>query len=330
MLPAGSGALDAELSAERAEQAEPLIGTAGLVWRRFRRRRSGMVSLTFLVVMLCAGFLSPVIVHWLGLSPYRFYPQTLTPTGLPKGSFGGISWQHPLGVEPPFGRDILARVLYGTKTSLIVGLTASTLVTILGTAVGISAGLHGGVLDHVVGRAVDTLLAFPQLLIFMALTPVLQSRLVSWGFSEGNGTRIIIMITVMTVFGWAYIARIVRGQTIQLRSREFVEAARMQGAGRAYLVWHEILPNLAGPIIVYFTLAVPTFISTEAALSFLGVGIQIPGASWGQMLGSAVPYFRSDPMYIFVPGVLLVTLVLAFNVVGDRLRDAVAGSQVDR
>jgi peptide/nickel transport system permease protein len=316
--------LEAALSSERPERAAPSIGAAALVWRRFRRRRSGMLSLAFLVLMTLIGFLSPVLVHWLDISPYQFYANTLTSSGLPKGPLGGISWNHPLGVEPPFGRDILARVLYGTRTSLIVGLSTATLVTIVGSVVGIGIGLRGGLVDQVVGRVVDTLLAFPQLLIFMALTPVLQSRLVQLGFSESNGTRIIIMVSVMTLFGWAYIARIVRGQTIQLREREFVEAARMEGASQFYIAYHEILPNLAGPIIVYFTLAVPTFISVEAALSFLGVGIQIPGASWGQMLGSAVPYFRSDPTYMFVPGLLLVSLVLAFNVVGDALRDAIA------
>src|SRR5579875_1647203 len=144
MVSTGPGMLEAALSSERPERAAPPISTAALVWRRFRRRRSGMLSLAFLVLMMLIGFLSPVLVHWLDISPYQFYANTLTSSGLPKGPLGGISWHHPLGVEPPFGRDILARVLYGTRTSLIVGLSTATLVTIVGSVVGIGIGLRGG------------------------------------------------------------------------------------------------------------------------------------------------------------------------------------------
>jgi peptide/nickel transport system permease protein len=184
------------------------------------------------------------------------------------------------------------------------------------------SGYSGGKTDAVFGRIMDLTLAFPFLLIILALSGVLTQRLTSLGVPEGNPSRILYMILVLSVFGWPYLARIVRGQVFSLREREFVEAAVAMGASKSRILFVEILPNLWAPILVYATLTLPTYIGTEAALSFLGIGVLPPDTSFGAMLASSVSYFSVVPSYLFIPGVLLVTLVVTFNLVGDAVRDA--------
>ena len=150
----------------------------------------------------------------------------------------------------------------------------------------------------------------------------MQPRLVAMGFPEGNPARMTYIILILSLFGWTYIARIMRGQALSLREREFVAAAQASGAKTSYMIFKEILPNLWAPIIVYASLTVPGYIAIEATFSFLGLGVVAPTASWGGMLADSVRYFRSDPAYLFIPGTALFLLVLAFNLVGDGLRDA--------
>jgi peptide/nickel transport system permease protein len=182
-----------------------------------------------------------------------------------------------------------------------------------------AAGFLGGWVDTMVSRSMDVLLSFPQLLFSIALVSVVPTKLFGMG---GSAPRIMVLIFVIGFFGWPYIGRIVRGQTLSLREREFVEAARSLGAGRIHILIKELLPNLVAPILVYTTLMIPTNILNEAALSFLGVGVQPPTPSWGQGLSDAIQYYTIDLPDLLIPGLAIFVTVLAFNLFGDGLRDA--------
>jgi len=234
-----------------------------------------------------------------------------------------IDGDHPhlLGTDSR-GRDILSQLLFGLRISLVIATSATLITVVIGTVIGIIAGYVGGLTDTLIGRFMDLILAFPFLLIILALSNVLTSRLTALGVPEGNPSRILYLILVMSVFGWPYLARIVRGQVLSLREREFVEAAVAMGAKRRRILFGEILPNLWAPILVYATLTLPAYIGLEAALSFLGVGVLPPETTFGAMLANSVAYFRVVPTYLFIPGTVLVVLVVAFNLFGDAVRDA--------
>lgn len=293
-----------------------------LAWMRFRRDKVAMVAGVVVLLYLLVAILAPVICGLLGISPYELDRSALNDYGLPAGRFGGMSAKHWLGVEPGTGRDILARLLYGARVSLFVGLVGTLLTTTIGVIIGLSAGFKRGRYDAVVGRIMDLTLAFPSLLLIIALTAPFTQRLESIGVPEGNPARLTYIVLVLAIFGWVYVARVVRGQTMSLREREFVEAARASGAGTGHIVFRQVLPNLWAPIIVIVSLALPGYVATESTLSFLGLGMLPPAASWGVMLGDSVRYYRADPTYLFIPGIALVVLVLAFSLLGDGIRDA--------
>ena len=293
-----------------------------LAWMRFRRDKFAMVAAGVILFYIFAAAFAPVICSVLGISPYRLDSDALNDFGLPKGAFGGISGEHWLGVEPGTGRDILARLLYGARVSLLVGFLGTLLTTTIGVMIGIFAGYRRGKVDAVVGRFMDLTLAFPSFLLIIALTRPFTQRLESLGVPEGNPARLTYIVLVLATFGWVYVARVVRGQTLSLREREFVEAARASGAGTGHIVFKQLLPNLWAPIIVIVSLSLPGYVATESTLSFLGLGMLPPAASWGVMLGDSVKYYRADPTYLFIPGVALIVLVLAFNILGDAVRDA--------
>jgi ABC-type dipeptide/oligopeptide/nickel transport system permease subunit len=204
----------------------------------------------------------------------------------------------------------------------MVGFIATFLTTTIGVVLGVVAGYKRGRIDAVISRMTDLTLAFPSFLLIIALTRPFTQRLESIGVPEGNPARLTYIVLVLSLFGWVYVARVVRGQTLSLREREFVEAARSCGASNSHIIFKELLPNLWAPVIVIVSLSLPGYVSTEATLSFLGLGMIAPAASWGVMLGDSVKYYRSDPTYLFIPGIALIVLVLAFNVVGDAVRDA--------
>jgi len=282
-----------------------------------------MVCLVTLIIFYLIAIFGPIVAGNLGFDPYKFDSSAISDLGgKPNLPNGGISPEHPLGVEWGTGRDILAQLLSGLRISLIISTTATFLTVALGVVMGIVAGYAGGRTDMVIGRVIDLVLAFPFLLIVLALSGVLTQRLTALGVPEGNPSRIMYLILVMSVFGWAYLARIVRGQVLSLREREFVEAAVAMGASRRRILFTEILPNLWAPIIVYATLLLPTYIGFEAALSFLGVGVIPPDVTFGSMLANSVAYFNVVPTYLFIPGTVLVILVVTFNLLGDALRDA--------
>jgi peptide/nickel transport system permease protein len=294
-----------------------------IIWSRLRRDALAMVCLVILVLMYLAAIFGPFVLGALGINPYKFDPAAISDFGgRPIGEWGGISPTHILGVEWGTGRDIFGQLIYGLRISLVIATSATAITVALGTVIGIVAGYTGGWTDTLIGRLMDLTLAFPFLLIVLALSGVLTQRLTELGLPEGNPSRITYMILVLSVFGWPYLARIVRGQVLSLREREFVEAAVAMGSSKRRILFTEILPNLWAPILVYTTLTLPAYIGLEATLSFLGVGVIPPETTFGAMLASSVAYFDVVPTYLFIPGTVLVVLVVSFNLLGDALRDA--------
>lgn len=293
-----------------------------IAWGRLRRDKVAMVSLIVICLVVFMAVAAPLITRLVGVEPTKFYPDAVDDAGgLPVGRWGGVSLDHPLGVQPGTGYDIFARLLYGSRVSLLIALSGTLITLVLGILVGILAGYSRGWLDSALGRLMDIILSFPLLLILLALAQPLTQRLESLGL-KGSSARILFIILVLSFFGWPYLARIVRGQVLSLREREFVESAVAMGAGTPRILFREILPNLWAPILVYATLLLPTYIAAEAALSFLGVGLVPPTPSWGAMLQESVSYFSVLPQFLFIPGTYLFIVVLCFNLLGDAVRDA--------
>ena len=294
-----------------------------IAWQRLRRDRVAKVCMGILFFIGFIAIFGPLICTLLKIDPYEFNSALLSDDGgLPSGRFGGVSLAHPLGIEPLTGRDILARLLYGSRISLFIAVTATTITVIAGVVIGILAGNSRGRLDTFLSRVMDITLAFPLLLVIIAMSPVLEQRIASLGIPEGNSSRIVTLILVLSVFGWPYLARLIRGQVLSLREREFVEAAISIGSSNRRILFKELLPNLWGPILIYTTIALPGLIGAEATLAFLGISVLPPTATWGSMLQESVSYFSVDPFYFFVPLTMLLAAVLSFNLLGDALRDA--------
>jgi len=294
-----------------------------LAWARLRRDRVAVISMFVLGIIVFIAAFGPVISKWIGVNPFDFNTKLLSDAGsLPLGPLGGVSLDHPLGVEPLTGRDISARLLYGTRISLFIALSATFITVVVGTVVGIVAGYSRGRTDTLLSRFMDITLAFPLLLVIIAMSPVLEQRLQAWGLPKGNPSRIATLILVLSIFGWPYLARLIRGQVLSLREREFVEAAVSIGSSKRRILFRELLPNLWAPILVYATITMPGLIGAEAALAFLGISVIPPTPTWGSMLEESVGYFTVDPFYFFVPLTMLLAAVLSFNLLGDALRDA--------
>ncbi|ADP82866.1 ABC transporter permease [Pseudofrankia inefficax] len=292
-----------------------------IAWSRLRKDKVALGSAAFVVLVALVAILAPVICAILGVTPDDpDYTALNLTTAMPAGSFGGISAHHLFGVEPTNGRDVLARVVYGARVSLLVATLATLLSVVLGTVLGLVSGYVGGWLGGLIARLMDLMLAFPVLLFAIAIVAVIPDS--AFGLSGGT-LRLGILIFIIGFFSWPYIGRIVRGQVLSLKEKDFIAAARGTGAGPIRIMSHELLPNLVAPILVYTTLMIPTNILFEAALSYLGVGVRPPTASWGDMLSTAASgFYRVDPMYMVVPGVAIFLTVLAFNLLGDALRDA--------
>jgi peptide/nickel transport system permease protein len=275
--------------------------------------KAAILSTAFLALIVLMAVFAPLISAITGHGPNDFDSAAVNTDlgGVPHGSLGGISSEHLLGVEPQNGRDILARIAYGARVSLLIATAATALTTLLGVVLGMLAGFRQGWVDQVICRVMDFLMAFPALIFMIAILSSLQ-----------DGNRPVLLVVVISVFGWPYLARVVRGQTLALVNREFVEAARASGASTGALVFKEILPNLRSSLIVMTTLSVPGYVGTEAGLSFLGVGVSPPTPSWGQMISSSVGWYAVDPMYFAIPGAFLFCTVLSLTVLGDRLRAA--------
>lgn len=307
-------------------EARSLLATA---WLRIRRSKIALLSLCAVVAIMLFALLAPALSALSGNDPFtsNTSPEVLddfqTP-GLPLPGYMYPSAQHWLGVEPGLGRDLFARLAYGGQVSLTIALLSTAVSVVLGTVLGAAAGYFGGKTDAIISRIMDLFLAFPHLLLVLSLTPILQSRLRDTPLGEGSFLPMASLVIILGFFGWAYLARIVRGQVLSLREREFVEAARSFGASHISVLFRQIIPNVMGVVLVYATMLIPTNISAEAALSFLGVGVKDPTPSWGQMLNAAQSgnWYLSDPWFLAVPGAMLIVTVLAFNLLGDAVRDA--------
>ena len=291
-----------------------------IAWTRLKRDKVALAGGVVVVFLVLVALFAPLIVKLLGHPPNEYHEDLIDPLfGTPTGAWGGISPDFLFGVEPVNGRDVFSRIVYGAQISLLVAFLSAVFAVLLGTVLGIIAGFFGGWVDTVISRLMDMLLAFPQLLFIIALISVVPNELFHF---SGTGLRMGVLIVVIGFFGWPYVGRIVRGQTLSLREREYVEAARSLGAGSFYILRRELLPNLVAPITVYMTLMIPTNILTEAALSFLGVGVKPPTASWGHMLSTAIRTYEADPLFMVIPGLAIFVTVLAFNLLGDGVRDA--------
>jgi len=311
-----------------AEDAKAIEGKSPtqLAIARFRRDRLSMIAFWVTAFYVVAGILAPILVKF-GVLRYAANDQSLLNIelgGVPKGSWGGTSWDHILGVEPRTGTDLLARMWYGITFSLTIALAATIIAVVIGTVLGIISGFSGGWTDWGIGRFIDLTLSFPQTLMLLALSPIgvaLLARFLHQG-SLDDLPNAFYEVLVLGLFGWPSVARLIRGQVLSLREREFVDAARLLGASRRRLYFKEILPNVWAPVLVQFTLIMPAYVSTEAALSFLGVGIKPPTPTLGNILQDSVNFSGSDFAYFFYPALLLAIIVISFNLLGDGMSDA--------
>ena len=294
-----------------------------LFWRRFRKDKVALVALGFIAVLiLCAIFATP-ITKIVGAPPPNVQEtSSLDDFGLPTGP----SSDHWFGVDP-IGRDVFSRVLHGAQVSLLVAFIGTGLSVFFGVVLGIISGFYRGWTDTLIARTLDVMLAFPVLLFGLGVATACSGENGCLGGLIQPGLSVVIAIIVLA--NTPYVARIIRGQVLSLREKEFVEASRSLGAGNGRIMFRDVLPNLVAPIIVYSSLFIPANILLEAALSFLGVGVQPPTPSWGDMLSDAVSNFDTAWWFMFFPGMALLLTVLAFNLVGDGLQDALnpKGSQ---
>jgi peptide/nickel transport system permease protein len=287
-----------------------------LFWTQFRQDRLALVAFGFIVVEVLVALAAPLIVAAFAHPPNAQYPGSLDPVfGTPTGP----SSRFFFGVDP-VGEDVFSRVLYGARVSLEVAVIATAVSVGIGVVLGMVAGYYRGFTDTLISRAIDITLAFPILLLALGIASACSlGGGCAAGLVKPGLTTVIVAIVVIN---WTYIGRVIRGQVLSLREKEFLEAAHATGARESTILFREILPNLVAPIVVYSTLVIPQNILLEAALSYLGVGIEPPQASWGEMIAEATPIFNTAWWFFTFPGAALVLTVLAFNLLGDGVRDA--------
>ncbi len=276
-----------------------------LAWERLRRDRAAMVSLVVIVLIALVALGAPLVAALVGHGPNDQYRDIgLTPQGLPKAPTATFL----LGTDD-LGRDLLVRIAYGSRVSLLVGVVSTLISVVFGVVVGVIAGYLGGWADTVIALVIDVVLSIPFLLAGIAIVSL-------------SGPSLAVTIIVIAFFSWSSIARIVRGQVLSIREREYVEAARSLGASDGRIMFVDVLPNVLAPVIVYTTLLIPLAIVSESTLSFLGLGVPAPTATWGGMLDGSLNYYRVAWWYLLFPGLALLITTLAFNIFGDGVRDA--------
>lgn len=284
--------------------------------RRMRRDRSARAGVVLVALLIVIAAAAPLLVRLAGQDATTYHIDLLDPDrgNAPRRAFGGISGDHWFGVEPLTGRDLFSIVVLGLRTSLIIAITVTVITTVIGTLLGISAAYFGGWYDAIVSRLLDFLFGFPQLVFMIALGIIVPTSV----------SRTLLLIGVLSVFGWAGLARLIRNQARSLVTREFVEAARSVGSSGWMVITRELLPNLLGPVLVIATLAVPGYVGAEAALSFLGVGVPPPTPSLGRSISDSIAwvYTGADPWFLLFPGAMLFLAVLGFTLLGDGVRDA--------
>jgi peptide/nickel transport system permease protein len=320
----GSGDSGAEVP-DSDVQSKKIAGRSPtqIAFDRLRKDKVAIVCAIISLLFLIIAVFAPLISRLLGVSTATpdavtvLQPDTYPAIGPP---FHGFTWKHPLGLAPGTGVDNLAYWLYGCRTSLTIAASATILTTLIGVVVGLIAGLSTGWLDRVVSFIIDLFLSFPYLLGALTLAPIIVSKYAS-NASALTKAQIVSLIAVLTILGWMPLARLIRGSAISLRDREFIQAARVIGVPTRQIMFREMLPNMMAPIIVSISLNLPAFVSAEAGLSFLGIGIT-GSPSWGQTIQNATNYFQTYPLYLWAPLLGVVVLVLALNLLGDAIRDA--------
>jgi peptide/nickel transport system permease protein len=293
-----------------------------LAWRRFKSNKIAILSLVTSSFFALAALFAPVIARIINVDPNARDSSAITERGQTIGRFGGMSWDHPLGVEPGIGYDLLARLMYGARISFLVAVISTVATVAIGLLVGMISGFYRGKVDSVFGRFTDFLLAFPSFFMIIALSAPMIQRIEMSGIARDNGARILYLIIILVLFGWPYFSRIIRSQVLSLRERDYVIAARALGASNRRIILKELLPNLWTPVIVYVSLSLPGYLAAEAVFSYLGIGVQPPSATWGLIIADSTKYVLSEPTYFFIPAVSLILVVLSFNLLGDAIRDA--------
>jgi peptide/nickel transport system permease protein len=288
-----------------------------LAWTRFKQDKAAIVGLVVIFLLVLIAILAPVIARIIGHGPNELFGAEATDEfGLPKGP----SKEFLFGADTA-GRDVFVRVLYGARTSLIVALGATGFAVVVGIVLGLAAGYFGGKVDTIISRVTDIVLSVPSLLFAIGIVAVCSAT--AQGCLGGLvKPGLTLVIFVISLFTWPFITRIVRGNTLSLREREFIEASRSLGASQVRIMFREVLPNLVAPIIIYATLLIPQNILFEAALSFLGLGVPQTTPSWGRMISDAARIFEVAWWLMVFPGLFLIATTLAFNLFGDGLRDA--------
>ena len=342
LVPAGAGGLGAAVASETGTELGEITeikarGYWEQVWRRFRRDRFAIAGGIFVILLILIAFVgAPIASHLLGHGPNDQYSagavsqDTLLPVGpwthIEKAPYPGAVGHFGktlfiLGADGQLGRDEFLRLLYGAQVSLEVAVGATIMGMLIGVLMGSLAGFYKGWVDTVVSRVTEITMAFPVLLFVIALSSTVGDRIdnITLGFLHQG---VITLVLVLGIFGWFYPARIIRAVVLSLREKEFIEAARMTGASDFRIIRSHLLPHLVAPIIVYSTLVVAQNVLAEAGLSFLGLGIKLPNASWGNMLSDATNFYTQVPWLMLWPGLAVLLTTLSFNLLGDGLRDA--------
>jgi peptide/nickel transport system permease protein len=323
------GAADTGMKVDPAAQAVKARGYWEQIWRRLKRDKLALAGGAFIIIMFLVAFIgAPIASRLLGHGPNdQFFEGVDADSFLPVGPMTEVAKPEGgttlfiLGADSTIGRDLFLRLLYGAQTSLEVAVFATFISVAFGVLLGAIAGYYRGWVDTIVARLTEMVMAFPVLLFIIAISATMGEQLngVTFGFLAPG---VFTLVLVFSVFGWFYPARIVRGQVLSLREKEFIEAARMIGASDWRIVRSHLLPHLVGPVVVYSTLIVAGNIIGEAGLSFLGLGIQEPTSSWGNLLSRAPEYYTAQPWLMVWPGLAILLATLAFNLLGDGLRDA--------
>ncbi|MFF3936493.1 ABC transporter permease [Streptomyces phaeofaciens] len=319
---------DTEPAAEPGTRVPVGRSPGQLMWLRFKRDRAGVISAYVVILFFLVGLLAPLISKLYGKNPYTVYaderPELFDSAGVPVQPNGGISGEFWFGLEPGNGYDVFTKLLYGIRNSLGISLAVTLATVLTGIVLGVAAGYLGGRTDFLISRVIDFLLAIPAQLFFIASMPVVVSLFVSPRDETPVYVRVVALIAVQWFLGWMSLGRILRGTSLALREREFIEAAKVSGAPPGRIIRKEILPNVVTPILVQATYMLPNFVTAEAGLSFLGVGLVEPTPDWGQMFSKAATelVMQNDITYMFFPGVSMIIFIVAFNLLGDSVRDA--------
>jgi ABC-type dipeptide/oligopeptide/nickel transport system permease subunit len=293
-----------------------------IAFDRLRKDRVAVICASVVLFFILIAVLAPLLSRLEGQDVHTFNTDLIDEYGYPTI---GITGQHWFGIEPKTGRDNFARWVYGAQPSLIIAFVATVIGTVVGVVMGLLAGFLGGWVDRVISWLIDFVLSLPYLLFAIALVPIVESmRGGSFNLTPEDqaNIRFYVLIFVLAFFGWAGLARIIRGEVLSLREREFVLAAKAIGVPTRQVLFKELLPNLVAPIVISASLSLPAYVTAEAGLSFLGVGLVEPKPSWGQTISVATNWFKADPLYLWLPVVGITGLVLALALLGDAVRDA--------